>query len=166
MPDKNRDDEARKLADNFMSDLIKLNNGDPISTTWKNIIQIAIESANNKAAHRKIGPKHDYEKIEHAAQLITRHLVELTAPLTKNYSPAKIKKEIAASVGYDPKRIAEYREIIEKIISVFEISEEEREQLEKTIDSLDNKQMDAVFTGIGKELVEEAFSEIDKEKKR
>ena len=62
MSESNKHDKAKKLIDDFVTNLIELNNGEPIPPKWKNILSDTIKTAGKEVTCTKPGPKPDIKK--------------------------------------------------------------------------------------------------------
>ena len=62
MSESNKHDKAKKLIDEFVANLIELNDGEPISPKWKKILSDEIKAASKEVTHHKPGPKPDIKK--------------------------------------------------------------------------------------------------------
>ena len=62
MTDKKKHEDAKKLIDKLTEDLLKLGDGEPISTYWKTLLKKSIKSANESIPKKETGIKPDMEK--------------------------------------------------------------------------------------------------------
>ena len=62
MSESNKHDKAKKLIDEFVANLIELNNGEPIPAKWKIVLSDTIKTASKEVTSSKPGPKPDIKK--------------------------------------------------------------------------------------------------------
>lgn len=142
-----KDEEAKRLIEDFAAQLLALNNGKAISIQWKCRLLKAI-----KPAPAKRGVKRDYEQITQVVKQLTLVGDKVRQSRTKHFNPASLKDAIAKDFNIS-------RKSVERIDDERPEKESELGRLE----NLDPQLREAYIEGISGAIGEATLKELKEE---
>lgn len=131
-------DQAKRLIDEFAAQLLELNDGKKIPSTWAICLKSAL-----KSKPRRPGVKPDYKKIAEIVKRLTLEGKKVRQGRKKHHNPADYKDNIARDLGVSRKTVERVDEMRPHFIK--EINR---------LDSLEPRKRRAVIDGLSAAICE------------